>query len=107
MLASPVGRMPLQCSSASKCPQYQQFSRVCDDHLVACAKSTILLAEPTAARAHVLPVRQLFTREEMIMRSMLAAILALAVLAGAAGLALAVDEDFPRDFWEQQKRNLP
>jgi hypothetical protein len=43
----------------------------------------------------------------MIMRSILAAILALSVLAGAVGPALAVDEEFPRDFWKQQERNLP
>jgi hypothetical protein len=43
----------------------------------------------------------------MIMRSILAAILALSVLAGAAGSAFAVDEEFPRDFWKQQERNLP
>jgi hypothetical protein len=43
----------------------------------------------------------------MIMRSILAAVLVLSVLAGAAGSALAVDEEFPRDYWEQQKHNLP
>jgi hypothetical protein len=43
----------------------------------------------------------------MIMRQFLAAVVALSVLAGAAGSALAVDEVFPRDFWKQQERNLP
>lgn len=41
------------------------------------------------------------------MRSLLAAILALSVLTGAAGSAFAVDEEFPRDFWTQQQQNLP
>jgi len=36
----------------------------------------------------------------------MAAILALSVLAGAAGTAWAVD-NFPQDFWEEQERNLP
>jgi hypothetical protein len=53
------------------------------------------------SRAHVV------YRGEMIMRSILAAILALSVLAGAAGSAFAVDEEFPRDFWKQQERSLP
>jgi hypothetical protein len=43
----------------------------------------------------------------MIMRHFLAAVVALSVLAGVAGPALAVDEEFPRDFWKQQERNLP
>jgi len=44
----------------------------------------------------------------MIMRTLLAGLIALSVLAGAAGSALAVDnETFPRDFWKQQERNLP
>jgi hypothetical protein len=43
----------------------------------------------------------------MIMRNILAAILALSVLAGVAGSAYAADDDFPRDFWKQQERNLP
>jgi len=47
------------------------------------------------------------TRGEVIMRHILAAVLALSMLAGATGSALAVDEDFPRDFWSQQQRNLP
>jgi len=42
------------------------------------------------------------------MRTLLAAVVALSVLAGAAGAAFAVDnETFPRDFWKQQERNLP
>lgn len=40
------------------------------------------------------------------MRGIMAAILALSVLAGAAGIAQAVD-NFPQDFWEEQERNLP
>jgi hypothetical protein len=44
----------------------------------------------------------------MIMRAILGAALALSVLAGVAGTAFAVDdEQFPRDFWQQQQRNLP
>jgi hypothetical protein len=43
----------------------------------------------------------------MIMRGILAAIFALAMLAGAAGSAFAADDDFPREFWKQQERNLP
>jgi hypothetical protein len=44
----------------------------------------------------------------MIMKAILATALALSVLAGAAGGAFAVDdEQFPRDFWKQQERNLP
>jgi len=41
------------------------------------------------------------------MRTLLAALVAVSVLAGAAGSAFAVDENFPRDFWKQQERNLP
>ena len=41
------------------------------------------------------------------MRAILAAALALSVLAGAAGVASAADDDFPRDFWQKQQRNLP
>lgn len=42
------------------------------------------------------------------MRSLLAAVLALSVLAGATGSAFALDDErFPRDFWKQQERNLP
>jgi len=42
------------------------------------------------------------------MRSIIVAVLALSVVAGAAGLALAADySEFPRDFWKQQERNLP
>ncbi len=42
------------------------------------------------------------------MRAILAAVLALSVLAGVAGSAFALDdEQFPRDFWKQQERNLP
>ncbi len=40
-------------------------------------------------------------------RSMLAAILALSVLAGVAGSALAQDDGFPREFWKKQERNMP
>lgn len=40
-------------------------------------------------------------------RILAAAIVALSVLAGTAGSALAVDEQFPQDFWTQQERNLP
>jgi hypothetical protein len=44
----------------------------------------------------------------MIMRAILAVALALSVLAGVAGTAFAADNDqFPRDFWQQQQRNLP
>jgi hypothetical protein len=43
----------------------------------------------------------------MIMKAILAAALALSVLAGAAGAASAADDDFPRDFWQKQQRNLP
>jgi hypothetical protein len=44
----------------------------------------------------------------MIMKAILAAVLTLSVLAGATGAAFAVDdEQFPRDFWTQQQRNLP
>jgi hypothetical protein len=44
----------------------------------------------------------------MIMRAIVVGALALSVLAGVAGTAFAVDdEQFPRDFWEQQRRNLP
>lgn len=41
------------------------------------------------------------------MRTILSALIALSVLAGAAGSAAAADDDFPRDFWKQQERNLP
>ena len=42
------------------------------------------------------------------MRATLAAVLVLSVLAGVAGAALAADEDqFARDFWQRQERNLP
>jgi hypothetical protein len=41
------------------------------------------------------------------MRSILTAVFALSVLAGAAGAAFAVDDDFPHDFWKQQEHNLP
>jgi hypothetical protein len=40
-------------------------------------------------------------------RTLLAALLVLSVLAGAAGSALAADDDFPRDFWTKQQRTLP
>lgn len=40
------------------------------------------------------------------MRGIMAAILALSVLAVAAGKAYAVDQ-FPQDFWDEQERNLP
>jgi hypothetical protein len=44
----------------------------------------------------------------MIMRAILGAALVLSVLAGVAGTAFAVDdEQFPRDFWTRQQRNLP
>jgi hypothetical protein len=44
----------------------------------------------------------------MIMRSsILAAGLGLSVRAGVAGSAPAVDEELPRNYWEQQKHNLP
>jgi hypothetical protein len=39
------------------------------------------------------------------MRTILAAVIALSVLAGVAGSAYA--DDFPRDFWQQQQQNLP
>jgi hypothetical protein len=41
------------------------------------------------------------------MKSILSALLAVAVLAGVAGSAYAAEDNFPRDFWEQQSRNLP
>jgi hypothetical protein len=41
------------------------------------------------------------------MRAILAAVVALSVLAGVAGTSFAADQDFPRDFWKQQERNLP
>lgn len=41
------------------------------------------------------------------MRAILAAVVALSVLAGVAGAAFAADDNFPRDFWKQQERNLP
>jgi hypothetical protein len=41
-----------------------------------------------------------------MMRGIMAALVAFAVLAGVAGTAFAAD-DFPRDFWKQQERNLP
>lgn len=42
------------------------------------------------------------------MKTILSALIALSVLAGAAGSALAKDpNDFARDFWKQQERNLP
>lgn len=43
--------------------------------------------------------------EEMMMRAILAAALALSVLAGIAGAAHA--DDFPRDFWKEQQQRLP
>jgi hypothetical protein len=39
------------------------------------------------------------------MRAILAAVVALSVLAGFAGASYA--DSFPRDFWQQQERNLP
>jgi hypothetical protein len=39
------------------------------------------------------------------MRTAIAAVVALSVLAGIAGAAYA--DDYPRDFWQQQERNLP
>jgi hypothetical protein len=39
------------------------------------------------------------------MRNIMAAVLALALLAGIAGTGYA--NDFPRDFWDEQERNLP
>jgi hypothetical protein len=39
------------------------------------------------------------------MRAILAAVIALSILAGVAGSSYA--DDFPRDFWQQQERNLP
>jgi hypothetical protein len=39
------------------------------------------------------------------MRAILAAVITLSVLAGVVGSAYA--DDFPRDFWQQQERNLP
>lgn len=39
------------------------------------------------------------------MRAILAAVIALSVLAGVAASSYA--DDFPRDFWQQQDRNLP
>jgi hypothetical protein len=67
------------------------------------------------ADAHPTPVRNVVeenkrTREEerRIMKAILAAVLALSVLAGAAGTASALDDErFPNDFWTQQQRNLP
>jgi len=41
------------------------------------------------------------------LKTTLAAVLALSVLAGAGGSVLAADEDFPRDFWTRQDRTLP
>ena len=40
------------------------------------------------------------------MKSIVSALIALSVLAGVAGSTHAA-ENFPRDFWEQQSRNLP
>jgi hypothetical protein len=40
------------------------------------------------------------------MRAIMAVVVALSVLAGVTGAAFAAD-DFPRDFWKQQERNLP
>ena len=45
-------------------------------------------------------------KREMVMKSIVSALIALSVLAGAAGSAYAAD-NYPRDFWEQQSRNLP
>jgi hypothetical protein len=39
------------------------------------------------------------------MRSILAMVLTLSVLAGVASVAYA--DVFPRDFWQEQQRNLP
>jgi hypothetical protein len=41
----------------------------------------------------------------MIMKGLMAAVLALSVLAGIASAAYA--DDYPRDFWKQQEHNLP
>ena len=41
------------------------------------------------------------------MKTIMSALVALSVLAGATGSALAADYDFPRDFWKQMERNLP
>jgi hypothetical protein len=64
---------------------------------------------PRLAKAHPFPaMRQQMQRGEMIMRATLAAVLVLSVLAGVAGAASAADEDqFARDFWQRQERNLP
>lgn len=40
------------------------------------------------------------------MKAIIAAMLALSVLTGVAGTALAVDQ-FPEDFWNQQEDKLP
>lgn len=40
------------------------------------------------------------------MKLIASALLAMSVLAGVAGSTYAAD-NFPRDFWEQQSRNLP
>ena len=41
------------------------------------------------------------------MKTIVSALVALSVLAGASGSALASDYQFPRDFWKQLERNLP
>ena len=41
------------------------------------------------------------------LRPLLAGALALSVLAGSAGIVLAADENFARDFWTRQERILP
>jgi hypothetical protein len=41
------------------------------------------------------------------MRAILAAVVALSILVGVAGVSYAAEEEFPRDFWKQQERNLP
>jgi hypothetical protein len=46
-------------------------------------------------------------KKATVMKSIVSALIALAVLAGVAGSAYAAGDNFPRDFWEQQSRNLP
>jgi hypothetical protein len=54
---------------------------------------------------HVTHRRAGCPKRREIMRAILAAVIALSVLAGVAGSSYA--DDFPRDFWQQQDRNLP
>jgi hypothetical protein len=59
------------------------------------------------AVSHESSRKERYSRGETVMKSILSALLAVAVLAGVAGSAYAAEDNFPRDFWEQQSRNLP